>query len=639
MASDSKYPFLELVRESEAVARGANLSDKINYNVYHAVKKAATPQAARSGQLFTIDSFVPDIVNLTKKDLQTVLKRLIGDGLIVQIFRLEYVPDQPIVKMTPCFIANIQDGEDTTYQLYQETVQQSVLALESLLESIPRATPDAFWKDLETDFNMDRIPEPSELPVTIADLFSPVHAGSFDIVPPAELLTITRREIEAELARKGRVLEINDYGYMPVREAEILERLETAGDFLKRKVIPKYKTRSNLKRDLEQINLEEAAYKVDQFAPDTAEFIAKRASAVKKAVLATPGTTGTPGVRFPGILTLEVLIGLEQHAKERYEEARRKANKEELSAFKQKLMDPTAPWTEQIRFVEQAETRDFSPENWKDLTGDPELIYGTWHLPSSMIHVFIRNEASAFRALTRGMQEGPAEQNWKILAMKSLLEKSEDRFKALFDDAEFVAAYGRILRNAYVNYFPWIYRILMMIGLNMFLDRSFQIAKAAIAREQGALEKPNRERQEKLEKERDEEKQEKLLGVKDLAVANRIIEKLDEFYIGEKWIPTVGEIRRELPDILPQTFNAIMRKESFQIIPAGRDQDPNLGILLYPMNHEWRTRTARLRKVLDEIFTFDTEAADPDIKMQVAAAKKVQKFITRTEAGGGAAAR
>ena len=157
-------------------------------------------------------------------------------------------------------------------------------------------------------------------------------------------------------------------------------------------------------------------------------------------------------------------------------------------------------------------------------------------------------------------------------------------------------------------------------------------------REQAALEKPNLERREKMEKEREEEKQEKLLGVKDLAVANRIIEKLDEFYIAEKWIPTIGEVRRELQDILPQTFNSILRKESFQIVPAGRDQDPNLGILLYPMNHEWRTRTARLRKVLDEIFTFDSEAADPDIKAQVAAAKKVQKFITRSEAGGGGGA-
>ena len=618
------------------MARGANLADKINHAVYKTIKQASTPDAVRGGKLFTLDTFVPDIVNLTKNDLKAVLRRLIGDRVAAQIFRLEFDPGKSAIKLTPCFISNPKDDKDVTLQLYSETMYQSIQALESYLDSLAAATPETVWKDLEHDLDSEKIPKAQEFLCSVTDLFKVVHPANFDIIPSNELITASLNEMRYELNRKGRIVEINDYGFMPVRDSEVIIRLETAGDFLKRKVIPRYKSRGNCKRELEQIDLEEAGYRADPFAAPTGEFIAKRAQAVKKAVLATPGPEG---IRFPGTLAVETVLGMEPFARARYGDMQRKKSKQELQKFKEKLLHPGLDWNQAIRFVEQEEVYSYPPELWKSLLTADDLLHGIWELPDRSIHMFVRNDASSFRILVNGMNAVPPEQRWKVLAMKTLLDTYEDQMSELFEDQEFVAAFGRLIREAYFNYMPWYHRLLLFFGITMLQDSAFQIAKQKIQIQQKVLEKLNQQKNDAIRKNVENEKKAKLSRVKDLAASNEIVEKLDFFYLNEKIIPTVGDVKDALPEIDPKTFFEILKKEKFQILPAPRGTDPNQGILLYPMNYEWRTKAARLRRALDVIIAeWQESGPGEDQTRALATANRVSKYLSRAESGGGGSA-
>ena len=220
--------------------------------------------------MFTLDSFVPDIVNMTRNDLKAVVRRLISDRVVVQIFRLEFEPDQGGLILKPFFIGNPKEGEDAARPIYMEANFQSIRAIQSFLDSTPRVSQDRILQDLELDLSRDKTPTVNELHNTLVDPLSIVHAGAFEINPPGELIQATLGEIRSELFRAGRLAEINDYGLMALRDGEIMERFEVAGEFLKNKVIARYKNKGNLKRELEQIGMEEATYQLDPLPPPRA---------------------------------------------------------------------------------------------------------------------------------------------------------------------------------------------------------------------------------------------------------------------------------------------------------------------------------------------------------------------------------
>ncbi len=633
MAIQGQYGFLETVKESEAIARGANLSDKINHTVLKAIKAASTRQAVKGHKQFTLDTFVPDIVNLTKGDLRKVVSRLITDKVVVQVFRLEFVPGKEQPQLVPCFLSNPSEEEEQVTGLYNETVYQSITAIESFLDARPHTGAAEFLGDLEADLASERLPPPEKLAHTIADVFSAVHAKNFDIVPPPDLISVTLNEMRTELVRRGRIRMVPDYGVLPIRETEILERLETAGDFLKGKLIPRYRNRANCKRELEQIGLEEAGYHLDRHAPVTGQFIARRAQAVKKAVLST--LPQGQGVRFPGTLAVEVILQLEPLARDRFAERERAEQGAQVRDFKERLLRLDARWQEAIRFVPYNEIDEFHPDVWNRLLGDEELITGTWQNPEGLVHVFARRDPAVFRKLVPGMTTLPPDRKWQALAMRALLEQQESKpeFKALFDDPSFVAAYGKVLRMAYMDRIPWLYRLLLQFGITWFQDRSFQIAKQSIRREQEHLRSGNEEKNRELRARREQERQERLGRVQDLAKANQVIEVLDQLYLNEGHIPSVADVRARLEDFGPEEFFVILRRENFQVVPPPKGLEPDQGILLYPLNHEWRTRVARLRKVLDRLVEQAQAAGKDDAEDMVQLVARINKFITRAESG------
>ena len=130
--------------------------------------------------------------------------------------------------------------------------------------------------------------------------------------------------------------------------------------------------------------------------------------------------------------------------------------------------------------------------------------------------------------------------------------------------------YGRLLRQAYLGYMPWYFRIFMRVGLLLFQDRAFQLAKQKIQSEQKIFGKRNLDRWNDSEKEREQERLDKVNRVRDLALSNKMVEKLDYYYIGQNMIPTVAQVRAELSDIDPETFTRILRARTISNRSGGR---------------------------------------------------------------------
>ncbi|MBI3395142.1 MAG: hypothetical protein HY042_04850 [Spirochaetia bacterium] len=623
MAALGKYTFLEVLKEADAIARGANLSDKINHAVYKTIKQCTSAESAKKGGLFTITTNVPEIINLTKKDLIAVINRLIADKVVIQLFRLEYDKGSNSLKVVPCFICYPTSERESPLQLYGDVNESSMRALDGLLDARPPFDQAAFYADLENDLASDKMPDPRTLSHTVVDIFSGIHASKFDIIPPAELINGTLKELEEELVFRGKVARVVDYGLVPIRESEIMDRYETAADVFLGKVVDRHAVKGGaIRREFEPINTEEALYYADPHAVPTVDFTIRKAQVLKKTVLANP--TRGAGVRYPGALTVELLLNLEAKARTRYQDKWRVEQNQHHQEFKRKLMH-SATWLDAIAFFTEEKAQATAPEFWKRITNDKDLIHGTWEEPTTTVHVFVRNDQSAFRILVRGMADLPPSQHWQILAMKSTLEDHEDRYRELFEDPEFVSQYGSLLRIAYMDYIPWFFRLLLQFGIKLFLDRSFRIAKAKIQREQEGRAGRNREQAQAVRAAREEELKTAVDKARSTAMTIQVYDVLDRFYLQENKIPTVSDVRSACSDVPPEAFLDLLKSQKFQI--AGASTSMEDGILLYPLNHEWRTRVARLRRVFDRI---EKQGKDEELQSRL---KKIRKYMSRIGPG------
>lgn len=632
---NARPAFLEILRESEGLARGANLTEKLNHAVYKTMVGLTTPAHARRNQLFTLDTPIDEVPDIPRKDLSAVVARLIGDRLVAQIFRLEFDPGQQEPTLVSCFIAHPADENSSPVLIYNETVMASVQALESLLDSRATVTAESVYNDLGADLETE-VNRPLALPAHLVDLFGAVHASKFDMVPAPELVQKTITEIQNELLYRGKIQNLLNYGLMPMRDSEIMLRLDTAIEFLDERILPQYKNRPALKSALDAIAMDESAYHLDDFVPPTPEFALRRAEAVKAAIQSDPGYRGG---RYQGGLAIEVVLALAPLAKQKYLERHQREIAQMHTDFRERLINISNDWQDTILFMTIEEVERLPDGVWRELKADPELLYGTWHRRDGQMHVLMRNSPDALRAIVRALSIVTADRAWQALAVRSIIEEHEDDFKGVFQDSDFLVSYGSMLRRVYIGYIPWYLRLLMSMGINWFQDYSFQVAKKAIQGQQGALAVRNRERTDKRKQEKEEERKAELNRIREASAANQIIEQLDAAYFERGQVPVLGEVQDALAESAKMeeaTFFEILRKEGFQTVGMGggragaRDASLRDAILLYPLNHEWRTRAARLRRTLEPLLN-DSNAAP----LLVERARRVHRFIGKIASGGG----
>ena len=627
-----KYSFLEVISEAEAMTRGVNISDKITHLLFKNIRVLSTPENAVRGMLYSHNVTIQEIASHPKKEIINALKKMINEKVFAQIFRIEYNPDEAGLRVVPCFLALPQEDKFKPEMIFQEVILQSVKAIESYLDSLPYFDRENIWKDLETDFTSEKIPQVQALPSVLVDIFQAVDIRKFEVPPSPEMIKSTIHEIEEELIYRGKIVPINDYGIMPVRDKDYLIRLETAGDFVSTKLIPLYKNTGNLKHELEQISLEEAFYFMDNFALPTSQFISKKTDALKKAVLASPGRKAS-GVRFPGSLAVEIVLSLNPRSAARYEERQLSDNRKELEKWRSRLKEISNYWQDNFHIMSETDLMKVIPFVRDQIMEDPDFIHGEWELAGETMHVFFLKEPTVVRMFAKGMQNLDSSAQWQAFLLKNLIDKNELYFKDLFMDPDFLRDYGKMLRKAYGKYISFFFRILELIGILFFQNQSYQTAKKRIMMEQQSLALRNKEFYAQKRSQMEEGKKEKLDKIRSMESSLKVIELLDQFYLAEKKIPTVEEVRNVLKNTDPISFRDILTNASFQTVQSGgKDSSFDTSILLYPLNYEWRARAGRLHRIIDSVIQdLSSSETNPLEKIQLDRAKKLKKFLNKKE--------
>lgn len=628
-AAGQKKEFLNILKESEAIARGANLSEKTHHAVYKAIKTVSALDQIKNGVIFHAGVKIPELENLDygRKEAQETLQRLISDQLIAQVFLIEYDPGNNKLTVTPCYLANWGDERIGPEQLFQELLMQSVESIERYLSNRPVFNRDQIWKDLERDLNSPSVPDLSNLPTAALDPLSVLQPSAFDFVPPAEMLRISRDEIRGELIRRGDVVYLLEYGLLPVREEELVVRFEACADFMISRIIPEHRGNAALKSELQSISTQEEGYHLEGFVRKTADFTQKKAAAVKKHLLSSPGRTS----RFPGSLTVEQVIQLHPHVEKKYRETWEKEMDQQHKEIRDSILGLGVDVADQIRFFSEEDREAIPPEIWKRLINDSGFFHSTWERSDGTFHVLCKKNPAIFPELVDIMLRMGPEGHWKILAFRFLIEKYESTFPELFHDGDFVVAYGQLLRRAYMSLIPWYYRLLMFLGLRSVVDAAFQNAKKKIQEEQERLSGKNQEKRDTRDKQRMTERKEHAGQAETLEFKRRIIETLERYYYEQLKPPLVKEVASHFSEKKEDEFREFVKKQGFKLLDFENDK-----ILLYPVDHQWRARAAKLRKHLEQ--KDQDPALEAALHARIAVVlKMLQKSIKQAASGVGGA--
>ncbi|MEQ8353144.1 MAG: hypothetical protein RH862_16825 [Leptospiraceae bacterium] len=583
--------FLQLRTEAEAMARGANLSEKIPHAVFQTIRQFSHTDQLKSGNYFYIGYHIPQLGTLEygQSGIQDVLEELIKERLITQLFLIKFDPTAHGLKLIPCYIARPEDARLTTEQLYKDLLMQSVDSIESYVKTSPGLDRQSMLKDLELDFKSERPPPPEKLTST---LFSPLQAldpANFDFVPNSELIHHATEILTEELLRRKIVLPLVEYGWMPVRAEELIRRFEIAQEFLNQTLVPHFRSQRELYSEIKSIQSSEESYYLDGFVRKTADFGFKKASAVKKHLMSGIDRKN----RIAGSLTLEIILGLHRDAEKAYEEIWKMDRDREYKEVRNSIVGSDVPLAERLKFFEEEDLAEITPEVWQRIVSGVDFLHATYERSNGTCNVLTRNDVALFPPLVKMLLSANSEEHWKILAFRALIDRHEAALHSLFYDTEFLDSYGQLLRKAYWSRIPWYFRLLLLLGLRGFTDSAFQGAKKRISEEQENLSTRNQKKRDTADRQRIIQRKEKAAQAETMEFARRIIDIVDRSIYEEHLPPRISEVAALLPD--GHRLESFVESHGFKTVEHGDSK-----LLLYPIDFNWRGRSARLRRFLEK---------------------------------------
>ncbi len=597
---EAQYPFLNLLTENRAMAQGASIGDRNTYTLYRAIQKLSTATHANQNNLFTIRNIPESIKDIPREKLLMMLRRLISDQLVAQIFRIEYTSK---LNLIPCYIA--VNNFDFPISIYTTSLYVSTSNIDLYLKelAIPNAT--LIRSALESDFQGKPVTAKTH-PGFLIDPFEIVTPENFDFPPAPYLIDSSIKIMKDELIRLQKICEFPGYGYMPIKAKDAMERLNIAEEFLREELIDHYQKKSHtLKSIINQIFIEESVYQLDNFATDTTEFIGKLAKAIKTEAYKRPKTIETG--RYKGALTIETIIAFSEKSVTYLKE---KANEENIKKFRQikeLLFQSNADWHKIMLFIDDTEKIKMHSETWKMLVGDKSLVYIQWELAEKSIWVFVKQDIQKVYDAVLNLKEDKnfaltKESSWQALALREIIDSNQELFGELFEIPEFVGPYGDLLRKIYINYIPWYLSILLKFNINWFKDRSYLIAKANILKEQQNYSRRNEQNRLKQKVEQENTKKASIEYLKKITAVNSILSLLDNFYYVKKFAPSVSDLESSQQAAPGKDLMELLLTEKFQLVNISKESK-NLTntLVLYPKDMYWENRRVELKKLIEDL--------------------------------------
>ena len=618
---DTRYPFLDLISESQALARGIHLTDNSTYTLYHAIKKNSTIAKVNQNALFTIsvgkgatastgstnikhdtssllDLSTEGFFDASKEKIISIMSKMIQDKLAAQIFRLEYRDGS--LNLIPCYIA--LNAAASPLSLYKAILRTSSVNVGAFLKTLPVLDVETIGLSYLDDLAGKKVTAKTH-PNVLVDPFSVIQPDNFDIPPNEKLLALSRTELKEELFQSQELGEIPNYGLIPIHEESIINRFTAAEEVLKDSLLGVFQKKDeSLKGIFNQLFLEESVYEMDPFSVNTTLFTEKFAKAIQNSSLKKSASLRTQ--QYPGALAVETILTFSKRAELLLKERSHEKNIKSYQSYKEKLFLAEHDQNLPITFIDETEKEKINIETWEYLINDSTIGHIRWELPDESIYTFVRIDAENIFEIVIEMGKEKSMPHWHALAVRTILDQYETELRSLFNTPDFLTPYGKMLRRVYLNYMPWYHQFLLFLRVDFFIDRAYRKAKFLIRKDQDYYSTKNTNRRKKYRQEQESVKKKSLESIGKLSLMNKIISQLDYFYFTKKHIPTAEEVRKgigmELEDV--ERYMKFIKEENFQTIHSIKDSSSwGESILLYPRDADWAVRCARIKKTVEEV--------------------------------------
>ncbi|MBP9887856.1 MAG: hypothetical protein KBF93_16275 [Leptospiraceae bacterium] len=579
------HSFLNLRTPKDSVA--SSLNNKTGYSLYQLILKSSTIANSKSGNLFSDPELVMGNKLESRNDIIYPMKRLMEDKLILHLFYLSFDPSKE-VKAQSCFISMPTEKSDSIESIYKNILNTSVQNIILYIENDLKYHPDRFKNELSLNLKQNLNLRPENYPMSLIKIFPRIENTINDIPLDIAIKEALLDDIEEELIIRKKIIRVEKGLYFPISNNSMIEKFTIADEFIKKEITPIYY--SVVGREIDAINNQETIYKMEPFQEPLTSFAKDRAEILHRTI------SPYHSEEYPGELAIMTVLLFEKFVLENLIQKEERYINEEVENFLEKFLAPSKSWRDILHFILEETIQKMHPKIWDRLKTDKSLAYTSWYLASEEVYLFAPRRVSAFLDCIKDMNIQPPDLTWKILAFKNLLETNEKYLPGLFSKPENIQLYGALLSRAYMDYFPWYYPLL--IYFKYFRDIFFASAKKKIEDKQWELAGRINTKKKEAEKTRII-KYKKITDEKVLESHRReIIDCMDTLYFKENTIPTkqllFQKCRLQNSEVLENT----LKKCRFQIVSIPGDEQASKHAVIYPLDHEWRSKESRLKKML-----------------------------------------
>lgn len=581
------HSFLDLKTPKDSVA--TSLNNKIAFTLYQQIQKNTTIANSRSGTLFSDPEKALGTKIDSTADIIYPIKRLMEDKLIAHLFYFSYINKKEF-RIQSCFVAVPLERTESIEIIYKNILNISIQNILLQIETHPNFQPEMFKAELLVNLKQSLPLEPENYPNSFIRIFPELGESINSIPIYSKVKETIFEDIEDELISRNKIVKLETGLYFPIAENVMLEKFQIADEFIKKEIAPIYYSVSG--KEMEEINEQEQIYSIESFQEPMTSLKKERADILHRII--SPYHSKS----YPGELAIMTVLLFEKHVLAYLIRKEEILINEEVEKFRDKFLEQSSHWRDILHFFHQDVISTTHPKVWDKLRSDKSLACASWYLPKEEVYVFAPRRLSAFLNCISDMNRSMPEATWKILAVKILIEANEKYLQSLFTNENTVKMYGNLLSKAYMDYFPWYYPL--FIYFTFFRNIFFASAKIKIETEQWELESRIRSRKKDYEKARII-KFRKITEEKVIETRRReVIESMDELYFKENIIPTkqllLQKCRMQNSDVLGVT----LKRFEFQIIPIPGEEKNDKQAVLYPMDHEWRSKESRLKKMLSK---------------------------------------
>ncbi|TGL34060.1 hypothetical protein EHQ52_05930 [Leptospira koniambonensis] len=583
--------FLKVKKLNEVVSYYMN--DKITHSVYKAISAATSFKNVKKRQLFEPHHKVPEVGELGPKDIDLHLKRLLEDGTVSQLAYLISDSTEKQPEALPCYASFPEPESLDLSRIYLELLDYSVSALLNYLDRKSETSKTLLWENLESDLEWGARKE-SPFPQLFLYLRQTFHNEHFRIPPNPEFVKDFLFELEDDLHKKGRVIDVPGYGLFGIKNSkEAVQIMDNVDDFIQSKGTKQL--RHVLMDEFQKTAMEEKLYYSNTSNPETTKFKTDRAEAFARAL------PGSPSPGTPGMLSVVLIRSLADLAEKELHKQSSERDRNRFHDIKRNLLSESGSWERKVLLVPDKEFKSYPEELKRMLIDDLEIGYSTWETKTTTIHAFFHKNANSVRQIILSLGAATNVETWKILCIRQLVESNEPQIKSIFREPDLVKAYGKVLRKGYLDYFPWYYAILDLLGIGrIFQDVFFAQAKEKIKGQQNQLKARNHENSKKEEQAKIQEKIKEEEKIRSAEQKSKISSAMDEFYFKRSVPPTASEIQGNVGEFAADLYYQILDRENFVFISWDKGKEKMDQILCYPANESFRNKARELHRILSE---------------------------------------